>query len=169
LPKYKFLSALSRFQSFALAFTQTINLNYLKNTSLNSTYNIEILMIEFTSRKSYTIINARYIIHIENSKKLQEYIQSNYIQLIEKVKNDALKSTSFLSSKRFLPIKFVRLYIYSSVVRKRQVAFRPISSGLFSVIEWDTTCVINPIEVFDKSQFEIYDHYILIWDENQLL
>lgn len=127
----------------------------------------------FIIRDALIHSNGRYAVVQDASLIIKSEFQDDIIQLIrtnrKKIVKKAIKFSksqcSHLSLLRYLPVKYVMIYLYDRDLRTRNLRFSGLIPELIATIEVNTSKRIKTRDIFNGTP-EQYGKYRIIWHNN---
>ena len=95
----------------------------------------------------------------------QTLIRTNFKKIIRKVKKHSRQECSRLSLLRYLPVKYIRVFVYQEDKRVRALRNSGLIPELICTIEVNTTKRIRTIDIIGGTP-EQHGKYRIVWNQN---
>lgn len=97
--------------------------------------------------------------------ELETLIRTNFKKIIRRVKKHSRQECSRISILRYLPIKYIRVFVYQENKRVRALRNSGLISELICTIEVNTTKRIKTIDIIGGTP-EQHGEYRIVWNQN---
>lgn len=137
-------------------------------TNYKNTYFPKLFIVRETqihSRAGYSIINdPSVIINSQFYDNIEQLIRNNKKKIIRKAIKYSRNQCSRFSLTRYLPVKYIRLFIYDSDKRVRNLRNSGLISELIATIEINTSKQIRTIDIIG-GRVEQIGKYRIVWNK----
>lgn len=163
-PKHRFPSIIYKLGTYRNAFRIVWSL-YTQKRHDNSSNRTKVRDSYFHSNGSYLVIADSSVVLKAGltEDEAREFISANYRTIMTETFKFTKGQLSFLSLKRYLPIKYARVFIYSSDMRIRKLRYSGLIPELIATIEINVSDKIRTVgllncKVEEKGKYRIYWH-----------
>lgn len=116
------------------------------------------------SKKYFTVITDPSIVIKPNyHNDIQNLIRNNRKKIVKLTIKKSKKTVPFFSKANILPVKYIRLFIYDTDKRVRQLRYSGLIEELICTIEINTTRKIKTIDIIGGTLEEI-GKYRIVWN-----
>lgn len=93
----------------------------------------------------------------------RDFIKARYSEIVTSIKRHTRQQQQWYSLQRYLPIQYIRVFIYSSDKRVRYLRYSGLSPQLVGMIQINTSKMIKNVDLLncdieDKGKYRIYWH-----------
>ncbi|MEQ8413354.1 MAG: hypothetical protein RIB71_02775 [Imperialibacter sp.] len=166
LPKIKLPKILYKLGSFMMSMKVILPLTlnaFFENVS-PSLFLIRETRIH--SKGKFAVISDPSVVIKENfTFDPQTLIRTNFKKIIRKVKKHSRQKCSRLSLLRYLPVKYIRVFVYQEDKRVRDLRSSGLIPELICSIEVNTTRRIKTIDIIGGTP-ELHGRYRIVWNQN---
>jgi len=166
LPKIKLPRILYKLGSFMMSMKVILPMTlkaYFENVSPNP---FLIRETRIHSRGKFAVVSDPSVVVKEKyAFELQTLIRTNFKIIIRRVKKHSRKECSRFSILRYLPIKYIRVFVYQEDNRVRALRNSGLVPELICTIEVNTTKKIKTIDIIGGSP-EQHGKYRIVWNQN---
>jgi hypothetical protein len=105
------------------------------------------------------------VVKKEFCSDLENLIRFNYSRIVKQVKKESRKQCSRFSILRYLPIKYLRVFVYESDLRIRGLRNSGLIPELICTIEVNKSKKIKTIDIIGGT-VETHGKYRIVWNGN---
>jgi hypothetical protein len=166
LPKIKFPRFLYKLGSFVMSMKIILPLTleeYFENISSNP---FLIRETRIHSKGRFAVVQDTSIVVKEDyAFELETLIRTNFKKIIRRAQKHSRKKCNRLSILRYLPVKYIRVFVYQEDKRVRALRNSGLIHELICTIEVNTTKRIKTIDIFGGTP-EQHGKYRIVWNNN---
>jgi|AntRauTorcE11897_2_1112592.scaffolds.fasta_scaffold07954_3 hypothetical protein len=166
LPKIKMPKILYTLGSFYMAMKVNMPLVWKSHidTAFPNPFLIRETIIHSKGRFS-AVPDPSVIIRPEFCLDIESLIRSDFKKIVRQVKRHSKKSCSRLSILRYLPIRYLRVFVYEKDLRKRALRNSGLPPELICTIEVNTSKQIKAPDILG-GKVETHGKYRIVWNGN---
>lgn len=166
-PKIKLPRVFYKLGSFMMSMKIILPLTlkeYLENISPNP---FLIRETRIHSKRKFAVVQDSSVVIKENFDfELETLIRSNFKKIIKRVKKHSRQECNRFSILRYLPIKYIRVFVYHKDKRIRALRNSGLASELICTIEVNTTKKIKTIDINGGTP-EQHGKYRIVWNQKR--
>lgn len=111
---------------------------------------IEIPNYEIHKNRIHSVINADIVLNNQNKTEVNEYIRKNYKAIVRRIFKQRMKRKCCNTIVKLLPLGFVRIFVYSTLMRKRTYNNYGLGEELICVIQYKKLSRIRCLSISDS-------------------
>jgi len=166
LPKIKMPRMFYKLGSFHMAMKVIMPLTWKQHTDTAFLNLFTIRETRIHSKGRFSVIqDPSVIVKPEFCFDSESLIRTNYKKIVKQVKKHSRKKCSHFSILRYLPIKYLRIFIYEKDLRIRALRNSGLIHELICTIEVNTTKRIKTIDILGGI-VETHGNYRIVWNKN---
>ena len=169
IPKFKFPKFIYKIGSLLSAMKTLFPIHYKKYLDTYFPKPFYLRETQLHSKKYFTVIaDPSLIIKPEFQINVQDSIRKNKKRIVKLAIKKSKATIPFFSKTNLLPVKYIRLFIYDTDKRVRQLRNSGLIKELVCTIEVNTSRRIRTIDIMGGTPEQI-GKYRIVWNKKWLL